>query len=229
MPGLAAGVSAKGFSVVAALERSQGIGWKGRLPWKLAGDMRFFRELTSCPDRAAVEQRYGLLPDGIQNGKTTLETTPLEKLLTRLKASPPLPAAMLDRRNAVLMGRRTWESLPPAFKPLPGRLNGVLSRSGFPVKKDTHQVWESLGGAVAQLRRDESVQEIFVIGGAQLYADALHRPECERIYLTAIEADFPCDAFFPEIPAGFHEAAASNPIEEEGVPYRFRLLQRADR
>jgi len=215
MPGLAAGVSAKGFSVVAALERSQGIGWKGRLPWKLAGDMRFFRELTSCPDRAAVEQRYELLPDGIQNGKTTLETTPLEKLLTRLKASPPLPAATLDRRNAVLMGRRTWESLPPAFKPLPGRLNGVLSRSGLPVKEDTYQVWESLREAVAQLRRDESV--------------VLHRPECERIYLTAIEADFPCDAFFPEIPAGFHEAAASNPIEEEGVPYRFRLLQRADR
>jgi len=53
-----------------------------------------------------------------------------------------------------------------------------------------------------------------------------HR-ECKRVYLTEIDSVFDCDAFFPEIPSNFRETAASDTISEEnGIRYRFRLLQR---
>ena len=197
------------FSIVVAADQNRGIGLKGRLPWKISGDMRFFRDITSCPERTQVESHYGLTGSGVK----TAEATVL-----------PMPAP--DRRNAVLMGRNTWESLPANFKPLPNRINGVLSRSGGSAVEGTHKVWTSLKDAVAELHRDESIREIFVIGGAQIYAEALTLPGCERIYLTAIEASYPCDAFLPEIPSSFREVAASDPIEENGVRYRFRLLQR---
>ena len=212
----------KGFSIVVAMDQNRGIGLKGRIPWKLSGDMRFFRDLTTCPDRNAVEQRYGLVPDGLR----TEIPVPAEDLLARLKNGPILPTPDPDGRNTVLMGRKTWESLPAAFKPLPNRLNEVLSRRGAFHAEGAHRVWPSLKEAVASLVHDESMGGIFVIGGAQIFQEAMTLPECERLYLTDIKGAFSCDVFFPEIPSGFRETAASEWIEEAGVGYRFRRLQR---
>jgi dihydrofolate reductase len=194
------------FSIVVAMDANRGIGVKGKLPWKLSGDMKFFRELTTCPDHEAVERRYGLG-----------STSDMESLL-------PVPSP--NRRNAVIMGRHTWESIPSSFKPLPNRLNWVLSRRVDPEPEGTHQVRASFQEAIDELHRDESVSEVFVIGGGQIYAHALASPGCGRIYLTSVEGSFSCDAFFPEIPSGFREAATSDLIEEAGIRYRFRLLLR---
>jgi dihydrofolate reductase/thymidylate synthase len=211
------------FNIVVALDSQRGIGREGRLPWRLSGDMRFFRELTTSPDRAAVEQRY-FGPRSLRASPTA--PAPFEQWLRHIKSKPPLPLPDPNRRNAVLMGRKTWDSLPPAFKPLPNRLNGVLSREGTQGGSGTHRVFGDLGAALEELRRDESVSEIFVIGGAQIYAEALQSPECARIYATGIDSAFTCDAFFPEIPAAFREAAAAAPVLEEDIRYRFRLLER---
>jgi len=210
------------FSAVVAMERNRGIGLSGQLPWKLAGDMRFFRELTTCPDSTAVEQRFGLATPEAKRGDPIL----LKDFLTFLKTSPALPLPTLDRRNAVLMGRHTWESLPTAFKPLPGRLNGIISRQGLPGEEVGHPIWASLQDAFSELRKDESIQNVFVIGGAQLYAQAIHHTACRRIYATFIEEGFGCDVFFPEIPASFREIATSDRIQEEGIHYRFSILDR---
>ncbi len=172
-------MTASSFSIVVAMDKERGIGLNGKLPWKLSGDMRFFRELTTG-----------------------------------------------SGHNAVLMGRKTWDSLPAAFKPLPKRLNGVLSRNRTDTD-GTHKLWSSLKEAVSELGRDENIQEIFVIGGAQIYSEALTLPECQRIYLTAIDAAYSCDTFFPEIPPGFHESTVSDSVEEQGIRYCFRLLERA--
>ena len=193
------------FNVVVAMDKQRGIGRDGRLPWKLAGDTRFFRQLTTCPDRAAVERRYGLSP-GVP---TTL----------------PMPSP--DRRNAVLMGRKTWDSLPASYKPLPNRLNGVLSRQGTNGGSGTHRVWGDLDQALADLARDQSVCETYVIGGAQIYAEAILSPDCGRLYLTEIESSFDCDAHFPKIPAVFSEVSVSETWEENGIRFRFRLLKHA--
>ncbi len=195
------------LSLVVALDRNRGIGIDGKLPWKLPGDMRFFREITTCPDRTAVEKRYGLT-----SGKSGMD------------AAVVLEKPDAHRRNAVILGRHTWESLPAHFKPLPDRVNIVLSRRGN--ETGAFKVAASLPDALSEIGRDESIRETFVIGGAQVYAGALKMPECERIYLTEVDAVFSCDAFFPELPAGFSEVAASDSIEENGLRFRFRLLKR---
>ena len=123
----------------------------------------------------------------------------------------------------VLMGRRTWESLPPRFRPLPGRRNVVLSRrSGL----------ECPGAEVAPdmaeaLRRCAGAPRVFVIGGAELYAQAL--PLADTLVLTELALDVPdADAFFPAWPAAdFTEvaretlhAAAPNDFDLAFVTYR---------
>lgn len=92
---------------------------------------------------------------------------------------------------AVVMGRRTWESLPPRFRPLPGRRNVVLTRDA---------AWQAPGAERAG-SLDEALtlladqRKVFVIGGATLYAHAL--PRVDEVVLTEIDADFDGDAHFP--------------------------------
>jgi dihydrofolate reductase len=91
----------------------------------------------------------------------------------------------------VIMGRKTWESLPERFRPLPGRVNIVLTRQrGWhaPGAVVAHELDEALAAAGA-------VQRVFVIGGADLYAAAL--PRADELVLTEIEADFHGDTSFP--------------------------------
>ncbi len=195
-----------GFSLVVAMDKNRGIGLGGQLPWKLPGDMRFFRELTTSLDRTAVEKKYFAVAVG-----------------ARFNHAPTATPSSASR-NAVIMGRKTWDSLPAAFKPLPNRLNVVLSRSR--TAEEGCEIATSLPEALAALEANETVKQVYVIGGAQTYAEALVLPGCERIYATEIDGVFSCDAFFPPIPSSFLETAASDLIEENGIHYRFRLLQR---
>lgn len=93
----------------------------------------------------------------------------------------------------VIMGRKTWESLPQRFRPLPGRHNIVVTRNAdylAPGATVAHSLEEALTAAGAG--------EVFVIGGAELYTQALAR--AQRLYLTEV-ADTPAaDAFFPAVP-----------------------------
>ena len=98
------------------------------------------------------------------------------------------------KNNAVIMGRRTWESIPKKFRPLPGRLNVVLSRS----EVDAPLSATSLENAYAQLEQRDDVQDIFIIGGGQVYKEALEKG-LKRIIYTQVEATVDCDTFFPEL------------------------------
>ena len=94
--------------------------------------------------------------------------------------------------KTVVMGRKTWESLPEKFRPLPGRKNIVLSRQQDYVAKGAILVFtiEEILDAISQ---DE---EIFIIGGAELYR--LFLPLAHKIYLTEVDGDYHADAFFPD-------------------------------
>lgn len=97
----------------------------------------------------------------------------------------------VTRGYPVIMGRRTWESLPASFRPLPGRLNIVVSRQpDYPAAGAT--LAPSLDAALA-IAGD--APEAFVIGGAQLYALAL--PNADRLMLTEIDKEIAGDAWFP--------------------------------
>ncbi|MEO7773634.1 MAG: dihydrofolate reductase [Steroidobacteraceae bacterium] len=95
----------------------------------------------------------------------------------------------LTLRKPVLMGRKTHESIGRA---LPGRRNLVLTRKA--IMTEGVEVVRSLDEALARLT---GVTELMVIGGAQLYAEAL--PRADRVYLTRVHAVIDGDAFFPEL------------------------------
>jgi dihydrofolate reductase len=125
----------------------------------------------------------------------------------------------------VIMGRKTFESIG---RPLPGRANIVVSRSGFVA--DNVQVVGSLeaalelAGAIAEV---DGASEIMVIGGAQLYAHAI--PLAQRLYLTLVDAEIEGDAWFPELDMRqWRELAREDhaPLEPNPYPYSFRLLER---
>lgn len=91
----------------------------------------------------------------------------------------------------VIMGRRTWESLPERFRPLPGRRNLVVTRQ-IAYAAPGAETAPGLGEALARLA---GVPLVFVIGGGQLYAQAL--PLADELVLTEIDAGLDGDTFFP--------------------------------
>jgi dihydrofolate reductase len=96
--------------------------------------------------------------------------------------------------HAVIMGRKNYESLPPKFKPLKNRRNIVISgQPGYEAEGTT--VVSSWEEALADARRHLGREEVFVIGGAQIYGLAL--PYADRLYLTEIGAKIEGDTFFP--------------------------------
>ena len=104
------------------------------------------------------------------------------------------------RGKPVVMGRKTWESLPEKFRPLPGWQNIVVSRDPA-YKAHGADLAGSLEGALALAG---GAEEVFVIGGEQLYRAAL--PFADRLYLTEVELEPEADAFFPELnPAVWQE------------------------
>lgn len=111
------------------------------------------------------------------------------------------------------MGRKTWESIPPKFRPLKGRTNVVVSRSPQNLKLDDEEAVLGVGSIREGLRALQSAEQddgskqrvgkVFVIGGAEIYKAALRMEECRRVLLTRIRTDFECDTFFPvELDAG---------------------------
>ena len=133
----------------------------------------------------------------------------------------------LTMGKPVIMGRKTWDSLP--IKPLPGRTNIVLSRDGS-FEAERAVVCETFTDAVDIAREqaaDDGVDEICVIGGAALFALAL--PKARRLYLTEVEAEVDGDVFFPP----FDEEAWAE-VSREAVPADerneyatvFRVLER---
>lgn len=104
--------------------------------------------------------------------------------------------------HAVVMGRRTWDSLPERFRPLPARRNVVLTRQAGWAAQGA-EAYASLDEALHALR---DLPEVFVIGGGEVYAQAM--PVADRLILTEIGADLEGDVRFPEIPAGAFEVVA---------------------
>jgi dihydrofolate reductase/thymidylate synthase len=120
----------RNYQVVVAATRDMGIGKDGVLPWRLPGDLKFFKELT-------------------------------------LTTSDPA------KKNAVIMGRKTWESIPLKARPLPGRLNVILTRSGsfdFATAENV-VICGSMNSALELLASTPyclSIEKVFVIGGGHI-------------------------------------------------------------
>ncbi|KAG7661202.1 DFR1 [[Candida] subhashii] len=127
--------------IVAALKPSLGIGYQGKMPWRLRKEIKYFKDVT-C--------------------KTT---------------NPNL-------RNAVVMGRKTWESIPNKFRPLPNRLNVILSRSF-----NNEIINENLIHANSfenSLKLIKDVERIFIMGGGELYNELIGNELIDNLLITEI-------------------------------------------
>lgn len=167
------------FSVVVAADEAWGIGLDGDLPWKLPGDMAWFRSVTTEP-----------------SGE--------------------------DAPNTVIMGRKTWDTVPERFRPLPGRFNVVVTgQKDLPMPE----------GAVAAHSLEEAVLaatpgRIFVIGGGTIYAAAMELDACSTLYITRVHEDFGCDTFMPDPTDRFVEIEARSMEPEDGISYTITTWRR---
>ena len=113
------------------------------------------------------------------------------------------------RGHAVLTGRKNYESIPERFRPLPGRMNIVITRNeayAAPGARVVHSLDSALDVAKA-----EGAEEAFIIGGGQVYREALNRSDVERVLLTHVEASPEGDTFFDL--AALEEGWAAHPMD----------------
>ena len=166
------------FNIIVAHDSNRGIGINNGLPWKLKGDMEWFKKITS-----------------------TSYSTP----------------------NVVIMGRKTWESIPKQFSPLPKRTNVVISRQ------------ENLDlpeGVIHAKSLDEALlvkgEDTFVIGGSQIYSAALKHSNCKGIFVTRIQSNFNCDAHFPEYEDQFERTVVTEQGTENDISYIIEYRKKID-
>lgn len=128
----------------------------------------------------------------------------------------------LTSGHTVIMGRKTWDSLPLKSKPLPNRLNIVISRQKLDLGQGV-----LLASNLDEALKQATTSQVFVIGGAQIYTQAILHPDCEKIFVTHVSGNFACDASFPPIPPQFKAVANSPQMIEGTVSFQFVEYKRA--
>jgi dihydrofolate reductase len=105
-----------------------------------------------------------------------------------------------NRTNVVIMGRKCWESIPPKFRPLLARYNIVLSRKGkvdgISEQSEGVEVVTSLSAALTRLSQG-AFGRVFIIGGGEVYREAMEMKNCDRILFTEVKAEIETDVDFP--------------------------------
>ncbi|WGL15958.1 dihydrofolate reductase [Microbulbifer bruguierae] len=160
------------LAMIVAMARNNAIGRENTLPWKISGDLQFFK-------------------------RTTLG-------------------------KPVLMGRKTFESIG---RPLPGRENIVITRNPAWCTNGVRVV-SSLGQALAlaqQLAQHDGAEEVMVIGGAEIYRQAM--PLARRLYITEVDAEVEGDAFFPALGDEWREAGRDCYPASDKDEYSYCLVQ----
>ena len=128
----------------------------------------------------------------------------------------------------VIMGRKTWESLPAKFRPLPGRLNLVLTRdeviaAGLRAQGalPQHGLQAALAHCAMQV---PPPAEVWVMGGAQIYAQALTL--AQRVVVTEIHQDYEGDALAPVLGPEWRETARESQVSASGLAFDFATYER---
>ncbi|MGD0755841.1 MAG: dihydrofolate reductase [Bacteroidales bacterium] len=130
----------------------------------------------------------------------------------------------LTSGNTVIMGKKTWESLPR--KPLSGRKNIVLTDDPKESIENSVTAY-SIEDALSKCGQDE---EIFIIGGGSVYRQFM--PIADRLYITHVHEKAPADIYFPEIDPGIWEVKEKEEFKAEGdnsIPYTYTIYERKDK
>ncbi|KAJ3648422.1 hypothetical protein Zmor_020227 [Zophobas morio] len=141
-----------------------------------------------------------------------------------------------NKKNVVLMGRKTWDCIPPKFKPLSNRINFIMSRSSVDVQnyKDCYsftslqEVLDTLGGEKFQ----DQYENVWVIGGSYIYEETMKSKFFHRLYLTKIMKHFDCDTFFPKMKDNLVKISDSRVPEgiqeENGIQFVYNVYENPD-
>jgi dihydrofolate reductase len=142
-----------------------------------------------------------------------------------------LPADMKFFRETttghiVVMGRKNYESIPEKFRPLPNRENAVLSRSED-FKAEGCRVFHSLEACLDHYR-GETDRTVYIIGGTQIFRQALDGGYVDEMYITHVDHEYDADTFFPEFDAAQWnvETVFSHPADEKNVAFTVKRYWR---
>lgn len=165
----------------------------------------------------AIDEKRGIGKDGGLPWRIPEDLKRFKDITTATQSS--------DKKNAVIMGRKTWESLPEKYRPLRDRLNCVLTRDEslvFPEGVLTAQSFEDVFQQLESFGQKEQIESVFVIGGEQIFKKAIVSVQCQNIYVTHVLGSFNCDTFFPTFEENFIlEKKMSTEYTEDLVGYWF--------
>lgn len=192
-----------------------GMGYKNELPWKKNSlDMKYFNEVTNFVD----EKKY----EGMKQKRENFLKLQ-GKNIKDAKTKGPLT-------NVVIMGRLTWDSIPPKFRPLTNRINVIMSKSlksedvaipGVYVVNNVDQV--------LQLLEEIHYYKCFVVGGSFIYKEFLEKKLLHQIMYTRINHKYDCDTFLPLISEKeFKVISISDVYSSNGVTLDFVILQKKE-
>ncbi|GAB6019291.1 hypothetical protein CHUAL_000886 [Chamberlinius hualienensis] len=141
-----------------------------------------------------------------------------------------------NKKNAIIMGRRTWLSTPAQNRPLKNRISIVLSRNATEKIEGAHYVASSLENCIDLLQKAplvDQVESVWIIGGEQIYRAALEMSNTTKIYLTRIMANYDCDTFFPPIPTSLFKKISEEGVPEEvqdenNIKYQYEVYERTE-
>lgn len=137
------------------------------------------------------------------------------------------------QRNAIIMGRKTWESAEVKGRPLPRRLNCVVSRNPLTIAPTlANDVVAATSLDAALIAVAPRAHHIFVVGGAEIYRTALHHAGLRFIYLTRVAGDFDCEIRIPNLDQDFVPvpwSGTADHLDGELPPVHFRIEKLASR
>ena len=133
----------------------------------------------------------------------------------------------INNKNMVVMGRKTWESIPDKYKPLPWRINAVLTRNKD-FNNDLCVNYSSIEEMFKETEKKKNIENIFIIGWANIYNQVLKKVMIDKIYITKIEKIYWCDVFFGNIPENFILEWSPEKQEENWVKFRFEVYKKID-
>ncbi|ORX48982.1 hypothetical protein BCR36DRAFT_404907 [Piromyces finnis] len=203
------------FSMIVAAASNKGIGKGGKIPWRIPEDVRYFKNITCLFRDTHTLNRYETkISKPIVKRQRTLES--VEEKDKPVLVTNNFPIKITDNipQNVVVMGRNTWESIPEKFRPMPNRINVVLSRNKEYAKNLPKEVqcYLSLKECLENLSKQEH-GTIFLIGGGQIYKEGIQHPSCENLFITNVKGKYDCDTFFPEIPSDTFKLNDNDTIE----------------
>ncbi|EMP29534.1 dihydrofolate reductase isoform X4 [Chelonia mydas] len=139
------------------------------------------------------------------------------------------------KQNALIMGKRTWFSIPEKNRPLKDRINIVLSRELKETPKGADYLAKSLDDALVLLDSPElksKIDMVWIIGGSSVYKAAMEKPVHQRLFVTRILQEFESDTFFPEIDLKKYKCLPEYPgvpadvQEENGIRYKYEVYEK---